>query len=190
MVQFSLRPQQQFRGSIRVLTGLFIAFQVVNVSLLLTGQFSVLTSTGFAIMLAFTLPAIFWGAYRQGQGVARVGPEGLSIVTRGGERSYSWDHVSSIRLTSPAQEHRLQQLWTRLVGQNLNDPFVELKLRRLVRESPFTLFRSRHGTDVLGIPIPGTRMVRLYVEHPEQLLRMAESFLTSASRDGEIRSTD
>lgn len=93
-------------------------------------------------------------------------------------------------LPHPAQGHRLQQIWTRLVGQNLNQPFVELKLRRLVRESPFTLFRSRHGTDVLGIPIPGTRIVRLYAEHPEQLLRMAESFLTSVRRDGEIRSTE
>ena len=184
-VEFALLPQQQFKGSLRVLISLFVVFQVVNLSLLLLGAFSVVTSIGFTIMLAVTLSALFWAVHRQGQGVARMTPAGLLITTRGGERSYSWDHLSSICLSSPAQGKRLLRLWTHIVGRNLNEPFIELKLTRFVRESPFTLLHSRQGTNIFGLPIPGTRVFRLYLEHPERFVELSRPFLVSVGSKGE-----
>jgi len=93
---------------------------------------------------------------------------------------YDWRDVVSVSLKRPSYANRLDRcLAAVFLGSDKDRPCVHIILRRDVRASlwPFA-WKEASGTRVRGLPLPGQRVVREYLDDVEGFVREAQQFLT------------
>ncbi len=113
-----------------------------------------------------------------------VTPSQLTIKYWGWKCKSPWQDVESVSLETPGDAEGLMGLWSRLfLGRGARIPCVKIALKRVPRASPLNLIfgEPNMGTRTWGIGIPGTRILRLYLEKPDEFVRHAQQFLTSDS---------
>ncbi len=109
-----------------------------------------------------------------GRGTAELHPDRLLVRSRGGNASYRWDHVADVRIATFEESPAPIRLLLRLMGVNLRQPFVKLRLSRSLRAG---LFRTQVGTDVIGPPTVFVRSASVYVADPPAFVEEAKRFV-------------
>lgn len=160
---------------------LSIAFSIPFISMLacvlvlfaagVVGQQEALFS---ALFLALVGGAVIWNQRQYGRGSALMDSSGLVVKTRGSTHTYSWADVADVVLTSFAERGSWGRLLTRLTLWPEREPFVELRLKRALRQG---LSPGRYGTRLKGIPLIGGERVALFVHEPESFVKTAISYL-------------
>src|SRR4030042_3529150 len=110
-----------------------------------------------------------------------VTPSLLTIKYWGWKCESPWQDVASVSLETPGDTEGLTGLWSRLfLGRDARIPCVKIALKRVPRASPFNIIFGEPsvGTRTWGIGIPGTRILRLYLQEAEEFVQHAQQFLT------------
>ena len=120
-------------------------------------------------------------SYRLGKGVVLT-PGGLVVKQWMSRQEYPWQDVESIALETWEQRNKSERQWgSAFLRGDSALPYVKITLRRSIR---FALwggwFGHRMGTRVLGIGVPGTKKMALYLEEAEKFVEDAQRFLVMA----------
>lgn len=142
---------------------LFAAGTMPSDATMVMGLFLALGS----IALAFNLR---W----MSRGRAELDAERLLIKSRAGTHAYRWRDISSVQVTSPRPSNAVASLAYHLLGIGTDESVVELGLRRSPR---LGLGLRLSGTDIAGIPVPGFKSARLYVQDPVGFARAAQQLI-------------
>ena len=118
--------------------------------------------------------AVVWNQRQYGRGSALMDSSGLVVKTRGSTHTYSWADVADVVLTSFAERGSWGRLLTRLTRWPEREPFVELRLKRALRQG---LSPGRYGTRTKGIPLIGGDRVALFVHEAGPFVKTAKSYL-------------
>jgi len=178
------RPNPMSRGWMRFAFVFFVGGTfVTGLWVLLAGAplVDALILEGFWV----AFPLVMWLRYgvlnfRFGARVV-VTPSLLTIKYWGWKCESPWQDVASVSLETPGDVEGLTGLWSRLLlGRDARIPCVKVALKRVPRASPLNLIfgEPKMGTRTWGIGIPGTRILRLYLEKPEEFVRDVRQFLT------------
>lgn len=127
-----------------------------------------------ALILTLGGGAVIWNMQQYGRGSAVMDSSELVVRTRGWTHSYNWSDVADVLLTSFSERGASARLWSRLILWPEREPFVELRLKRRLRQG---LWPGRYGTRVKGIPLISGDRVALFIEDPESFVRSAKAHL-------------
>ncbi|MEX0800845.1 MAG: hypothetical protein WD379_06480 [Dehalococcoidia bacterium] len=139
-----------------------------------------------ALVLVVVGGAVILNIQRNGRGSAVMASSGLVVKTRGSTNTYSWADVADVVLTSFAERGSWGRLVKRLTLWPERERFVELRLKRSLRQG---LLPGRYGTRIKGIPLIGGDRIALYVDDPASFVRSAKTHL-GASGGGTSLSSD
>ena len=179
-LEFSIVPNNPQTRMLSIIFSMpFFVFFGLVLGSFATGEFNAQDVVILTMFLTLVGGFVIWNIQRYGHGAAMMDSSELVVRTRGWTHRYAWPDVGEVLLTSFAERGSTARVWARILRWPVDEPFVELKLKRALRTG---LWPGRYGTRVKGIPLIGGAQIELFVDEPESFVRSARSYLASTDR--------
>jgi hypothetical protein len=114
-----------------------------------------------------------WTFRRSFAGTVELRRDALVVHLRQVVQICPWNDVASVGVATWAAAPRFERWFVVATGSDVDERFVEVRLRRQLRAS---VFGSEQGPHIFGVPF-GQRRVRVFVRNPETVAEMARSYL-------------
>jgi hypothetical protein len=115
-----------------------------------------------------------WLWSRRSLGCIDLSEVGIQVRMRGANMFVPWQDVTEISIKTPRDSLRWMKGLAKLLGVNIDEPFVSVSLNKRLKSSWKSEFwgKDRLGTRELGVPL--SKKLNLLAKDPEAFVRDAD----------------